>query len=323
MDRRRFLVGAAALPAALRASPDAAARRLGGTPVALVTADTESRIVAVELATGRRYRAVPMLPGPRSVEAAAGTVAVVAHTAYGAVSLLDAATLRVRHVLQDFAQPRYTAATPEGRYAYVTDSARGDVSAVDVLRGRILGRAALGGPARHVSIDPRGRRLWVSLGSKAAEVALVDVSRPAQPRLVRRIRPPFLAHDVGFAAGGRHLWLTSGDRGSLAVYDAWSGDLLRRLPAGAPPQHVTFLERTAYVTSGDDGTLRVHSLRNGDVLGTTRIPVGSYNVQRGWGVVLTPSLERGTLCVLDGAGRLRRRVDVAASSHDACFVMTR
>ena len=29
-------------------------------------------------------------------------------------------------------------------------------------------------------------------------------------------------------------------------------------------------------------------------LRTTRVPVGSYNVQEGWGVVLTPSLSRGT-----------------------------
>src|SRR5207253_2646632 len=128
---------------------------------------------------------------------------------------LDGPTLRVRHVLRDFAQPRYTAASPDGRHAYVTDSVRGDVTTVDVVRGLVVARVALGGPARHVSIDPRGRRLWVSLGSKAAEVALVDVSRPAEPRLLRRIRPPFLAHDVGFTPDGRHLWLTSGDRGSL------------------------------------------------------------------------------------------------------------
>jgi hypothetical protein len=57
------------------------------------------------------------------------------------------------------------------------------------------------------------------------------------------------------------------------------------------------------------------------VLRETRIPVGSYNVQRAGSRVLTPSLDRGTLCVLDGRGVLQRRVQVAASSHDACFVL--
>ena len=74
----------------------------------------------------------------------------------------------------------------------------------------------------------------------------------------------------------------------------------------------------AFVTSGDDGTLRVHAL-NGQLLRVTTIPVGSYNVQRGPGRVLTPSLAHGTLCVLDEAGDVMRRVHVATSSHDACF----
>ena len=52
---------------------------------------------------------------------------------------------------------------------------------------------------------------------------MVDVSRPARPRLVRRFEPPFLAHDVGFAPDGRHVWVTSGDRFELAVYDRRSG----------------------------------------------------------------------------------------------------
>src|SRR5207247_9722124 len=120
-------------------------------------------------------------------------------------------------------------------------------------------RVGVGGPARHASIDPSCTILWVSLGSKAEEVAVVDVSRPLAPRLLRRFRPPFLAHDVGMSPGGRHVWVSSGDRGALAVYDRRTGEVLRRLPADAPPQHVTFSGPHAYVTSGEDGTLRVLS----------------------------------------------------------------
>jgi hypothetical protein len=99
--------------------------------------------------------------------------------------------------------------------------------------------------------------------------------------------------------------------------------VLRRLPADAPPQHLTFSGGYAYVASGDDGTLRVLSLRDGRVLVTTAVPVGSYNIQEADGLIVTPSLERGTLCILDRRGRLRHRLRVAASSHDVCFVMTR
>ena len=40
-------------------------------------------------------------------------------------------------------------------------------------------------------------------------------------------------------------------------------------------------------------------------------------------MVLTPSLSQGTLCVVDQRGRLRNRLRVAPSSHDACFTMAR
>jgi hypothetical protein len=74
------------------------------------------------------------------------------------------------------------------------------------------------------------------------------------------------------------------------------------------------------VTSGLDGTVHVHSLRDGRMLRTTATPAGSYNVQQGAGRILTPSLDRGTLSVLDTQGRLLRRIAVARSSHDACFI---
>ena len=322
MDRRAFLLAAAAVPYAV-ASPSARGRMLGGMPLALVTADLEAHVAAVELSTGRLVRRLPTLPDPRSIESVLGRSAVVAHTAAGALSLIDGPSLRIKAVVRGFAEPRYTAADRGGRYAFVTDSDRGDVAVVDLVRAEVLARVDLDGPARHVSLSPSGRPLWVALGSKAREVAIVDVRRPARPRLVARLRPPFLAHDVGFAPDGRSVWVTSGDRGTIAIYDTRARGIRLRLSADAPPQHVTFIGGRAYVASGDDGSLRLHEVAGGRLLTTTRVPVGSYNVQQGWGVVLTPSLDTGTLAIVDTAGRVVRRVQVARSSHDACFVMSR
>src|SRR5216117_1408805 len=268
MNRREFLVGAVTLPVALRFAPGAVA---GGTPVALVTADTQARVAVVELSTGKILRSIPTAAGPRSIESVWGKVGVVCHTAQGIVSLIDGPSLRVRRVAGRFDEPRYTAAGANARHAFVTDSGSHEVITVDLLSGRAVARVGVGGPARHVSIDPSYKILWVSLGSKAEEVAVVDLSHPLAPRLVRRFRPPFLAHDVGIAPGGRHVWVSSGDRGALAVYDRRSGDVLRRLPADAPPQHVTFSGGNAYVTSGEDGTLRVQSLQDGRVQHVTKI----------------------------------------------------
>ena len=320
MDRREFLAAATAAPLLLSAAP-ALARPSGGVPLALVTADLESSIVAIRLSTGRVYRRLDTPAGPRSIESARGGDALVAHTALGRMSIVDAITLRVSPVAGSFAEPRYTAVRADGRIAYVTDSGRGEVVVVDVRRRRAIARTAVGGPARHLSLDRSGTRLWVALGTKARELAVLDVAQPERPRLVGKVRPPFLAHDVGFTPGGRRVWVTSGDRGRIAIYDAATARLVRTLAGDAPPQHVTFLDDRAFVTSGDDAVLRVHAL-DGRLLRSAPVPAGSYNVQQGWGVILTPSLAQGTLCILSAAGARMEQLRVARSSHDACFVMS-
>ena len=313
MNRREFLASAAVLPFALRSDAWAAA-----APLALVTADLEARIVVVDPVSGRVVRHIATGVGPRSVETVGGRLGVVAHTTAAILSIVDAR--RVHTYVKGFAQPRYTAAHPNGRLAYVTDSKLGDVAVVDAQRGRVLDRVELGGPARHISISRDARTLWVSLGSKAKRVAVVDISSPASPRLVARVAPPFLAHDVGFAPDGRHVWVTSGAQHAMAIYDLRTRERLASFRADAPPQHVTFARGAAFVTSGDDGTLRVHRL-DGRLLRVTKVPVGSYNVQQAWGRVLTPSLEQGTVCVLNDRGALIHRERVARSSHDASFVL--
>jgi outer membrane protein assembly factor BamB len=310
MNRREFVVGAAALALVPRALADASG------PVALVTADEESRLVAVDLACGRVLEHVSTLGSPRSIETV-GETAVVAHSELGAVSLVRG--LRVRHVIRGFDEPRYTAAHPDGRHAYITDAARGELVALDVVRGRVVARARVGARARHVSISPNGRALWIALGSKAREVAIVDVSERTRPRLVRTFRPPFLAHDVGWAPDGGRAWVSSGDRQELAVYDVRTGRVLARPDGDWPPQHVTFARGLVFVTSGWSGTVRVHR-SDGKELRRNPVPIGSYNVQSAAGRVLTPSLGHGALTVLDTRGRTLYRAQVARSSHDACVV---
>jgi hypothetical protein len=317
MDRRAFIAGTAALVVA----PRALARLGSGVEVALVTADLESRLVAVELAGGRVHRYIRTLPKPRSIEAV-GPMAVVAHSEIGALTLVRGSTLAVEHVLHGFGEPRYTAGHPDGRHAYVTDAKRGEVVAVDVLRGRVVAREHVGALARHLTIDPGGRTLWVALGAKAEQIAVVEISQRTRPRLVRRFRPPFLAHDVGWAPGGKRVWVSSGDRNELALYQARSGQLLKRLSADKPPQHFTFLGERVYVASGESGTLRVHRT-DGQADGTTAIPAESYNVQQAYGWVVTPGLGSGTLCLLDRQARVVWRKTIARSSHDACIVVAR
>lgn len=322
MDRREFLGASfAAAPLLFGGSLGALpARRTRREPLALVTADTEAHVVEVSLATGQIRGRLPTLAGPRSIQSAAGGRAVVAHTAAGAVSLLEGRPARVRRVLDGFSEPRYTAIAPGARWAFVTDSGTGEIVVVDLERGRVVRRTAVGAHARHVTLDPAGRTLWIGLGSSAAEVVVVSVADPLRPRVVRRVRPPFLAHDVGFSPSGRRVWVTAGRERRLAVYSAGGHEPVRVLDADEAPQHVTFGPGVAYVASGEGPSVRMHSLRDGRLLRTTKVPYGSYNVQRSSGRVLTPSLVRGTLTILGPSGAVLHETRVASAAHDACVV---
>jgi len=319
MNRRDFLAAAAAVPLALTAERPAIAGTRGGTPLALVTADLESQVVVYDLASARIVRRIETPPGPKSIETVGdGALALVAHTAAGVISLIDVSTLRVRHVLRGFQTPRYTAAVPDGDTALVTDAGTGELVTIDLFGGRVARRLAVGLHARHLSLDAMTMTAWVALGFSAPAIAVIDLSAPGGPRLAGRIAPPFPAHDVVFAPGGSRAWVSSGDERRLAVYDAETRRVLFTLPAGEPPQHIAFARGGAYVTSDD--AVRVHRLRDGKLLRTTPVPAGSYNVTQGWERVLTPSLERGTLAVLDERGRLLARPVLARAAHDACFV---
>jgi hypothetical protein len=330
VNRRAFLAAAATAPLALSFPETAPGQVAGGTPLALVTADLEAHVVALDLPTRRVVRRLRTLPGPRSIESAFMTWAVVAHTAGGRLSVLHAPTLSVWHVLGGFSEPRYTAVYPSWlarpnrsaprAIAYVTDSARREIVTVDVSAGRILWRTGVPGPARHISASPAGDTLWTALGSTAETLAVLALDDPLRPRLAGTLRPPFLAHDVVFAADGEHVWVTSGDRRRLAVYEREGRRPVAVLEAGAPPQHVAFRGTWAFVASGDDGTVRLHA-GDGTLVHEARVPRGSYNVTLGWQGAVTPSLGRGTLASVDGSGRVVDVRRLARAAHDACLVV--
>jgi len=321
MRRRELLAAAVAVAVAPARALGAST---GGGTVALVTADLESHVVALELASGRVVKRIPTAAGPRSLESSPFGQVVVGHVPAGAVSILDATTLSVRAVLGGFGKPRYTAMNAAEPLAYVTDSELGEVVTIDLDRRAVVHRTRVPGPARHVSVGS-GNALWTALGSAADRIAVLDLADPRRPRLARVFTPPLPAHDVVFAPDGTHVWVTSGARNAFAVYRL-AGGAPRVLAAGAPPQHVAFVLSHAFVASGRDGTVQRRRI-DGSPIRATRVPHGSYNVtcalpelSFGRAAVVTPSLDRGTVAVLEPGGAVRLVRRVARSAHDACVV---
>jgi DNA-binding beta-propeller fold protein YncE len=317
MKRVALLVAAAALLA-----PASAARTTGGGPtVALATAETLNRLIAVELPSGRVLKRLRMPTDPQNVEAYAGAAVVVSPQA-GAVTLVNPRTFRIFRVIRGFGSPHIAAFTPAGDYIYVTDDERGQLA---VVLGRIVRRIFVGRGAHHMAFSPGGRRLWIALGERARSIAVVDTSRPASPRLIGHVDPHGLAHDLAFTPDGRYVWVAYDDRPYVRIFDARTRRPVATLYAGPPPGHVRFDDedglpkfgRYAYVSSGNSGRLRIFDWRTRRLVRTMKTPAGSFNLSIDHGLIATASLSQGI--VTEFAGGRRSSIRLAPETRDVAL----
>jgi DNA-binding beta-propeller fold protein YncE len=299
----RYAVLLAALGVAVALGGGSA--RGGGSPVALVTAETQNELLAISLPDGRVLKRLPMPADPENVAVVGGRHAVVVSPRAGAVTVVSTPSLRVVRVLRGFTRPHIVAATADFRGAYVTDDGSGRLEVIRLSgRPRVVRSVFVGAGAHHMAVSPSGNELWVALGERARTIVVLDVSDPLRPRVVGRFDPGFAAHDVAFSSDFR-VWVTAADRRFVAVFDSRTRRLVARIPAGAPPQHVAFGPiRGAFVTSGYDGSLEIVNRFSGRVLRTVRIPYGSFNVATFGSFVVTSSLLRGTVTQLTDEGRV-------------------
>lgn len=288
----------------------------GGTPIALVTAETENELLAVDLSRGKIVRRLRLPAQPENVDVRPVGTFVVVSTRAGAVTLIDSQTLKVVNVLRGFEAPHIPAISPDGRWAYVSDDAAGTVSVIELARARIVARLAVGLGAHHLAISPDGHRLWVALGEQAKTIVAADVSRPTHPRVVARFAPGFAAHDLAFSPSGSRVWITADSRRVVSVFSASTHRLVLEIPAGPGPQHVAFNSRFAYVTSGYGSRIELVSPQTGRVLRVVHVPYGSFNLATSGGLVVVSSLLRGTVTELTDRLRVMRILHVAPAARD-------
>ena len=164
-------------------------------------------------------RRIATREAPRAIERVGRSDAIVAHTTEGVVSLIDGDNRRVDKVLSGFEHPRYVAVHPRQEFAYVTDSEAGEVVVVDLRRKAVVRRVDVGGPARHVSISASGTRVWTALGSTASHLAVLDTSTPDRPSCCAGCRRRSSRTTSRSRRTTGAVWVTSGDRGRIAIYD--------------------------------------------------------------------------------------------------------
>ena len=299
MSARILALGLVATVAALGGG----SARGGGSPVALVTAETQNALLAIALPSGRVLRRLRMPEDPENVVVVGARYAVVVSPRAGAVTVVSTPSLRIVRVLRGFVNPHLAAPTADGQGVYVTDDGSGQLVAIRLTgRPRVVRRVFVGLGAHHLSVSPSGNEAWIALGERARTIVVLDVSSPWRPKVVRRFDPGFAAHDVAFSSDWR-VWVTASDRRSVTIFDTRTRRPVARVAAGAPPQHVAFGGvREAFVTSGYDSSLEIVDRASGRILRTVRLPYGSFNVSTFGSFVVTSSLLRGTVTELTERG---------------------
>ncbi|HEY6396145.1 MAG TPA: YncE family protein [Solirubrobacteraceae bacterium] len=283
-------------------------------PQALVTDETENRLLVVDLRSGRVVRRITMAADPENV--AVGDAIVVVSSRSGRITLLDHHSLRVLRVLGGFQSPHIPAISPHGDFAYVTDDARGTLSAISLHSLSITSTVAVGPGAHHVAFSPDGRQAWIALGESAGTIALVDCADPARPRVTGDFKPGFAVHDLAFSPDGAQVWVSSATGPEVSAFSARGGRPLFRIAVGAPPQHVAFSGRYAFLTSGYGARIEKALVSSGAVLAHAAAPYGSFELDASHGIVASSSLLRGTLAVYDLNLRLLRVLSLAPAARD-------
>jgi YVTN family beta-propeller protein len=304
----------AILAVALVLVSSASARQTGGGPVALVTAEHQNALFAVDLRSGKVVDRAKLPADPQNVAIGRETVVVVSTKAH-AVTLLDRRSLHVLKVIRSFAEPHIVAIGPGGDLAYVTDDTRGMVNTIDLETRRVTDRLVVGIGAHHMAISPGGGRMWVALGEHASKIAIVSLANPRKPTPVHTFSPGFVAHDLTFTPDTRRVWVTSGVGDSIYALDAKTGRRILTVAVGAAPQHVVFQGRFGFATSGYSNRLVRFNIWTGRVLATATTPHGSFNLSAAYDLVVTTSLLDGRLTAFDLG--LKRRVRTARPANAA------
>lgn len=224
---------------------------------ALVTSETENRLLVVALPSGRVVRRIVLSPDPEDVSANRGecSTVIVVSAAGRAVTVLDGETLNPRRVLSGFVAPHIPEIAPGGQYGYITDDGAGTVTAIYLGDARVTSTIEVGPGAHHLSFDATHQRAWVALGESARTIVVLSTQHIDHPRVIGRFDPGFAVHDLSFSPDDRRVWVTSAASPDVSVFDAESRRLLFRVPVGRSPQHVALTGRYAYLTSGYGSTI--------------------------------------------------------------------
>ena len=322
--RFRLLLTALALPLA-------ACTRQGPGPDRVFVSDEKANVVHVldgrsgtiegELRTGARPRGMALSPDGRTLFVACGNA--------NRIERWDPHSLRHLGDIPGLSDPERIALGPGGRMLYVADEDSNTVSFVDLASGAVTRRVAVGPEPEGIGATPDGR-LVVATSEVASVAHLIDA---ASGRILMNLPVGSRPRDLLFRSGGRELWVSSEQRGTISVFTLPDGqrrrvfDLVADLPDMATVQAVelkqTRDEARVFLALGRGNAVAELDPATGAVRRT--FPTG----ERTWGIGLSPDETRlyaasglsGDLTIVDlAANKVLRRVKLGGKPWTALAV---
>jgi YVTN family beta-propeller protein len=150
-------------------------------------------------------------------------------------------------------EPAHVVASEDGRTAYVTDSEKDELVAVDLARRAVTYRSQVGRGPHGLRLSP-DRRVIAVANTGEGSVSLVSVLTGQESRRIQVGRRPL---QVAFTPDGRRLLVTLNAENALAVVDVATARVVAKLAVGRGPRQVSIVrDGTRAVVANQGWTAR-------------------------------------------------------------------
>jgi len=140
---------------------------------------------------------------------------------------------------------------------FVSMPSSGKIAVLDTSSWQVLRNIDIGAGISRISLQPDGRRIWITFNDGASSgAAAIDV---AKLQIADRIQTGSGPHEIAFSADSRLAFITNKGAGTVSLIDTAKLARTRDIRTGHLPDAIAFSAKSgfAYITDAQDGTITV------------------------------------------------------------------
>ena len=201
---------------------------------AYATLQTGRALVAVDVASNRLIKKVPLASDGFNLIVSPSGNRVYATTADGTLYVVNASTYHVITTLFVGAAANGLAWSPDASVLYVSSRDAGTVVAINPATNTITRTYHLGGMPQRLAVAPNGSKLYVA--NETTGLNVVNVATGA----VSRTSFGTAAYGLGLSRFGSQIYVTLPQAGEVRVLNRVSLEPVKTLHIGGTPRNVAF-----------------------------------------------------------------------------------